>query len=124
MFAAEVIIKMKFEVTLINIKPKFICTQRKFIAGNIIFITIIAGCNKAIEFIIEDMFPSYRKISVPVTVGGITVKVKPVLAIIACKVYRIFFVELVRNVEVEIIKRSFALFILIGQCIQQPVCIS
>jgi hypothetical protein len=59
------------------------------------------------------MFPLQRKIVIAITIGGITIQVKMILTEVSRQVKAVFLIQLVTDIQVHIIKRSPAVFVLI-----------
>ena len=54
-------------------------------------------------------------------VGGVVIEIKPVVAEVTCKIHTVLFIYLMGDIEIDIIKSRFAVFVFIGQEVQQPV---
>ena len=118
---AEEIVKMRFEVKLVDIERQFVGIDGILGAGNAILIPVITGGQQAIKFVIENMFPFQREVAIAITISGVVVEIEVVLAEVAGKIEIILFIDLMADIEIEIIEGSPAVLVLRGQIGQQPI---
>src|ERR1700738_1798521 len=67
------------------------------------------------------MFPFQREIFIAIPIGGIVVEIEVILAQVTRKIEAILLIDLMADIEVEIVERSPAVLILVGQISQQPI---
>ena len=121
MAGAEKIVEMRLEIKLVDIESEFVGVDGIVGGGNIILIPVIPRSHQAVKLVIENMLPFEGDIAVAIAIGCVVIEVEPVLAQIARKIDAIGLTDLMADIEVDVVKRSPAVFVLIGQLSQQPV---
>ena len=121
MITGGAIIKIHFQIGLVHIERKFIGVNRILVTGDIVLITVVSGNENRVQFVAENMLPFQGNVLIAVIVKRIAVKVKPVIAQVTRYVQTVLFIKLMADIQVHIIKRCPAVFILRRQSIERPI---
>ena len=124
MTAAQEVIEIRPQIELVDVEAQFIGIDRIFRALDGIVIAVITRRRGKIKLVVKDVFPLQRYILIGVSISRIVVEIETVFTHVTGQVEVVLLVDLMRDIQIEIVKAGAAVLILRRQVLQEPVGIS